>query len=54
MSEDSEAYWMQSGDRWTESLGLGELTAYGNGDCVKFISMKEWWLLAVYQGFCFG
>jgi hypothetical protein len=30
------------------------LTAYGNGYCVKFIRMKAWWLLAVYQGFCLG
>ncbi len=27
------------------------LTGYGNGDCVKFISMKAWGLLTVYQGF---
>jgi hypothetical protein len=29
------------------------LTGYGNGECVKFIGI-EGWLLAVYQGFCFG
>ena len=30
------------------------LTAYGNSDCVKFISMKAWGVLAVYQGFYLG
>ena len=30
------------------------ITAYGNGDCVKIISVKAWWLLAVYQGFYLG
>jgi hypothetical protein len=28
------------------------MTACGNGECVKFISMKAWWLLPVYQRFC--
>ena len=28
------------------------MTAYGNGECVKFISLKALGLLAVYQGFC--
>ena len=27
------------------------MTAYGNGEWVKFISIEAWWLLAVYQGF---
>jgi hypothetical protein len=30
------------------------MTAYGNGECVKFISMKALWLLAVYQEFYLG
>jgi len=30
------------------------MTAYGNGDCVKFISMKAWLHLALYQRFCLG
>ena len=29
------------------------MTAYGNGECVKFISMKVWWLLPVYRGVYF-
>ena len=54
MSEHSEFCLMQSGARWTGGSGKGELTAYGNGECVKFISMKVWGLLQVYQGFCLG
>jgi hypothetical protein len=30
------------------------MTAYGTADCVEFIRMKAWWLLLVYQEFCFG
>jgi len=30
------------------------MTAYGNGECVKFISVKAWGVLVVYQGFCLG
>ena len=28
------------------------MTAYGNGECVKFISIEAWWLLQVYQWIC--
>ena len=51
MSENSESCWMQSGDKWKGGSGKGELTGYGNGECVKIISMKAWGLLPVYQGF---
>jgi len=30
------------------------MTGYGNGECVKFISMQAWGVLAVYQWFCLG
>ena len=51
MSEQCIACWMLTGVGWAGSSAWGVLTTYGNGECVKFISMKAWGLLVVYQGF---
>ena len=47
MSEHSEPCWITAGDRWTKGEAWGVMTAYGNGECVKFTRIEAWGLLAV-------